>query len=157
MAAAPREKERESERERVLQGRPLAGAGASGAVKPAHQTLQREGCGGDITKGSSHLLSSGQTQPDTKRQGTQPLISGRGRQSGEEQGARGLADARSGAGCGDATLPSGEGVTQKEGQWRRGHGSEGRSMEAANPALLLPEAGDLFLLLDSRFLHFLPC
>ena len=75
------------ERERVLQGRPLAGAGASVAVKPAHQTLQREGCGGDITKGSSHLLSSGQTQPDTKRQGTQPLTSGRGRQSGEEQGA----------------------------------------------------------------------
>ena len=91
MAAAPRERERERQREerreRVLQRRPLAEAGASGPKKPAHQTLRREGCGGDITKDSSHLLSSGQTQPDTKRQGTQPLTSGRGRQSGEEQGA----------------------------------------------------------------------
>ena len=112
--------------------------------KPAHQTLRREGCGGDITKDSSHLLSSGQTQPDTKRQGTQPLTSGRGRQSGEEQGASLEADLQ---------MP---GAGQGAGQWR-GHGSEGRSVEAANPALLLAEAGDLFLVLDFHFLHFLPC
>ena len=48
------------------------------------------------------------------------------------------------------------GAGQGAGQWR-GHGSEGRSMEAANPALLLAEAGDLFLVLDFHFLHFLPC